>query len=234
MKTELMIYGMHSIEAALTSKHAKIKHIDCTENAFETIQKMKGSEKSAIQLKPIHFFDKNIKHQGVCGLVDLEIYQSLEEIDGYEDFRTILILDHLEDPQNVGSAIRHALGFNVDAVMIPKHKAAPITSVVASASAGCLFKLPIIQVTSFIQTLQNLKKQGYGLIGTSVEKSEILTTKVFWPKTAILVGNEGKGHSSAVMKECDNLVHIPLSPACQSFNAAVTAALVCYERAKTL
>ncbi len=234
MKTELIIYGIHSIEAALTSKHTKIKHVDCTENAFEIIQKMKGSQKVSMQVKPLNFFDKNIKHQGVSALVELEIYQSLEEIDGYENFKTILILDHLEDPQNVGSAIRHALAFNVDAVMIPKHKASPITSAVASASAGCLFKLPVIQVTSFIQTLQNLKKQGYGLIGTSVEKSQILTTKVFWPKTAILVGNEGKGHSSAVMNECDSLVHIPLSPSCQSLNAAVTAALVCYERAKTL
>ncbi|NBW56346.1 23S rRNA (guanosine(2251)-2'-O)-methyltransferase RlmB [bacterium] len=232
---ELNITGLHAIEAALSSPYAKVLHLDCTEQSFNKLQdKALIHKRISIAIKPAHFFDHENKHQGIQAKVMLEVFAHLQELEFLHEAKTLLILDHLQDPQNLGSALRHALAFHVDAVIIPKHKAAPITSVVATASAGCLFKLPIVQVTSFIHTLQEIKKLGFGLIGTSVQKAQKLNSALFWPKSALIIGHEGKGSSQVVMNECDTLVHIPISSECQSLNAAVTAAIICYERAKLL
>ena len=234
---ELTITGLHAIEAALQSPYARVHRLEGTERGLEKIQVTLENlkKKPAISIKsPSYFDEKDGKHQGLQAVVSLNIYSDLQELDDWENMKTILVLDHLQDPQNLGSALRHAVAFHVDAVIIPKHKAAPITSVVSSASAGCLFNIPVIQVTSFIHTLQTLKKLGFGLIGTSVQKAQKLDSSVFWPKSALVIGHEGKGSSSTVLQECDTLVHIPISPHCQSLNAAVTAALICYERAKIL
>jgi 23S rRNA (guanosine2251-2'-O)-methyltransferase len=234
MMLELTITGLHSVEAALSSPYAKVLRLDATEHTLEFLRKKELIKKTPVNIKSPSFFDQSSKHQGVQAVVSMNVFSHLQEIEDLDQAKTLLVLDHLQDPQNLGSALRHALAFHVDAVIIPKHKAAPITTVVASASAGCLFKLPIIQVNSFIQTLQTIKKLGFGLIGTSVEDAQKLNKDVFWPKSAIIIGHEGKGLSPAVRNECDTLVSIPINPACQSLNAAVTAALICYERAKLL
>jgi tRNA G18 (ribose-2'-O)-methylase SpoU len=215
---ELNITGLHAIEAALSSPYAKVLHLDCTEQSFNKLQdKALIHKRISIAIKPAHFFDHENKHQGIQAKVMLEVFAHLQELEFLLEAKSLLILDDL-----------------IDAVISPKHKAAPITSVVATASAGCLFKLPIVQVTSFIHTLQEIKKLGFGLIGTSVQKAQKLNSALFWPKSALIIGHEGKGSSQVVMNECDTLVHIPISSECQSLNAAVTAAIICYERAKLL
>jgi 23S rRNA (guanosine2251-2'-O)-methyltransferase len=231
---ELTITGLHAVEAALTSPYARVLRIECTQQSYEALEEKNLLKKIPVHLKQSSFFESAGKHQGIQAFVALNVYSHLQELMNLDQAKTLLILDHLQDPQNLGSAIRHALAFQVDAVIIPKHKAAPITPVVATASVGCLFKIPIIQTNSFIQTLQEIKKLGFGLIGTSVEKAQVLTPQVFWPKSALIIGHEGRGSSTTVCNECDTLVHIPISKACQSLNAAVTAAIICYERAKLL
>jgi 23S rRNA (guanosine2251-2'-O)-methyltransferase len=220
---------------ALSSSYVKILHVDCTSQVFNEWPILKKIQNSVnIQLRDIDFFKASSKHQGIQIRAQLTVFKSLDECE-VDTWRTVLVLDHLHDPMNIGSAIRHAVAFNVDAIILPRHNASPITEAVAHASSGALFAIPIIQAGSFGQCLDRLKEHGFGLIGTTLsERTEVFSRNHFWNKTAIVIGHEGKGLSHGIEKKCDSLVTIAMSNKIQSLNAAVTASIMCYERFKQL
>jgi len=230
---ELHFYGKHCAEMALHSPFVQILAVECTQSVYEQIPELSARNKNfSVQIKDRSQFKDDVKHQGIAIRAQVEIFKHIEECD-YSEWKTVLVLDHLNDPMNVGSAIRHAVAFGVDAIVIPKHQAAPIGAAVAHASSGALFAIPVIQPGSFGQCLDQLKKLGFGLVGTTLnERSETFDPKFFWDKTAIVVGHEGQGLSQGVAQKCDTLVTIPMSGKIQSLNAAVTASLMCYERFK--
>ncbi len=230
--SEMQFYGKHCAEMALKSPFVKILAVDCTGSVAEQIPLLQKKNSFPVSIRDISYFKVDFKHQGIAIKAHLEIFKHIEECD-YAAWKTVLVLDHLNDPMNVGSAIRHAVAFGVDAIVIPKHQAAPISAAVAHASAGALFSIPVIQPGSFGQCLDSLKKLGFGLIGTTLsERSESFDPKYFWEKSALVIGHEGQGLSQGVAQKCDTLVTIPMSGKIQSLNAAVTASLMCYERFK--
>ncbi len=230
---EFQFFGKHCAEMALQSPFVTILGVECTQAMSAQIAALKDlNKKIPLQIKKMSQFKSDIKHQGIAIRAQMEIFKHIGECD-YGGWKTVLVLDHLNDPMNVGSAIRHAVAFGVDAVVIPKHQAAPISAAVAHASSGALFAVPIIQSGSFGQCLEQLKKIGFGLIGTTLrEGSETFDPKFFWDKTALVIGHEGQGLSQGVAQKCDTLVTIPMSDKIQSLNAAITASLMCYERFK--
>jgi len=228
---ELQFYGKHCAEMALQSSFLRLISVDCTEQTLDQMPALQAQKKSMnLHIRDLNYFKTDCKHQGIQIRAQLSIFKNLEECE-HEDWKTLLILDHLHDPMNIGSAIRHAVAFGVDAIVMPKHQSAPISAAVAHASSGALFAIPIIQPGSLGQCLDQIKKLGFGLIGTTLhEKSEVFDPKYFWDKTALVIGHEGKGLSHGVAQKCDTLVTLPMSGKIQSLNAAVTSAILCYER----
>jgi tRNA G18 (ribose-2'-O)-methylase SpoU len=103
------------------------------------------------------------------------------------------------------------------------------------ASTGSLFALPILQVSSLLQCVALLKKQGFGVLGTALtQEAQPFSSEMFWPKSAIIVGAEGSGMKAGLIKACDTLLTIPMAQGVQSLNAATTAAIICYERYKQM
>ena len=232
---ELQFYGKHCAEMALKSDYIQFISVDCTEQTLAQLPLLQAQSKSSnLQIRDVSYFKQDVKHQGIQIRAHLSVFKHLNECD-FADWKTVLVLDHLHDPMNVGSAIRHAVAFGVDAIIIPSHQAAPISAAVAHASSGALFAIPIIQPGAFGQCLDQLKKMGFGLIGTTLnEESETFDPKYFWDKTALVVGHEGQGLSQGIAQKCDTLVNLPMSGKIQSLNAAVTASILCYERFKQL
>lgn len=143
-----------------------------------------------------------------------------------EKIQKILIPVNIEDPHNLGAIIRTAYAFNVDAIVITKHKGSPVNETVISTSAGAALRLPIVRITNVVTCIEKLKKNGFWVYGSNVskDKSQDLYTLDFDKKSVILMGNEGSGLSDNILKHCDFQVHIPI--AFESLNVSVATGII--------
>ena len=169
------------------------------------------------------------RHQGVIAFVAPYNYFELDEVLNKIEINkntTLLLLDHIEDPHNLGAIIRSAEASGVKGVIIPKRRAAVVSQTAVKASAGAIEHMPVIRVSSLIDTIKKLK-------GTTLtERSEDYTKIAKDVPLVIVVGNEGEGMSKVVTNECDFLYHLPMLGKVQSLNVSVAAGIIMYERIK--
>ncbi len=176
------------------------------------------------------------RHQGVVAFVAPYSYYELDEILKNLEITketTILILDHIEDPHNLGAIIRSAESSGVKAVIIPKRRAAVVSQTVVKASAGAIEYIPVVRVGNLVDTINKLKEKGFWIAGTTLSSNSENYTKIARDvPLAIVIGNEGEGMSSSVTNSCDFLYHLPMLGKTQSLNASVAAGIIMYERIK--
>jgi 23S rRNA (guanosine2251-2'-O)-methyltransferase len=175
------------------------------------------------------------RHQGVVGRRAETGFFSLEELltdlAGSErgGFR-LLVLDSIQDPQNLGSILRTALAAGFGHVIITRERSTPISGTVARTSAGALAHLKICQVVNLAVSLKELKKQGFWIYGAVVSSgAESLYKNDYSGNIALVVGSEGKGIRSLVMKSCDHLITIPMEADFDSLNVSVAAGIIMFE-----
>lgn len=229
MSLKLNITGRNLVEAALNSPYVQVDSITTNEHFFKVMNLKQYQRQCSIHINNKKGLGKS--RELIQAVIHYCPYTSYDE-DLIASFKTILYLDHLNDPQNIGNALRHALAFDVDAVILPQHKSCPLNDTVARGSVGALFQLPIFYISGVNPFLSKLKKAGFGMIGTALEGAEPFHNDVFWPKSIIAIGSEGSGLRESTIKICDSLVKIEHNPLIQSLNAATTATLLCYERSK--
>lgn len=171
-------------------------------------------------------------HQGILLAITPYEYLTLEELvantKGQTETPFFLILDSIEDPHNFGSILRTADASGVDGIIIPKHRAVGITPVVVKASTGAAEYVPIARVTNLSQAVQQLKTAGFWIFGTDMEGTDYRQWNT-QGSIALIIGNEGRGMSQGLKKECDELLTIPMTGHVQSLNAGVAAGLLMYE-----
>lgn len=171
-------------------------------------------------------------HQGaVLGITPFE-YLTVEELIAQTKERQaepfFLILDGIEDPHNFGSILRTADAAGVDGVIIPKHRAVGITSIVTKTSTGAVEHVPVARVTNLKQAITALKEQQFWVFGTDMDGTDYRSWNVSG-SIALIIGNEGKGMSPSLKKEVDEMLSIPMVGHVQSLNAGVAAGLLMYE-----
>lgn len=153
---------------------------------------------------------------------------TLESLAGEK--AAILVLDHIEDPHNVGAAARSAQAAGMSGIVVSSRRAAPLSSTTFKAAAGALERLPVAMVGSIPEALSRLKDNSVWIVGleASADRSlfdlDLLTEPV-----AMVVGAEGSGLAELTRKRCDLLVSIPMSADTESLNASVSAALASFE-----
>lgn len=171
-------------------------------------------------------------HQGIAAMVSPKDYadldQMLSDIGNQDKDGFLVILDSLEDPHNLGSIIRTANGAGVDGIIIPKHRAVPLTFTVAKVAAGALEHVPVAQVGNLSQTIQLLKDKGYWIFGADMDGQKYFEADLKGP-ICLVIGGEGKGIGQLVKKHCDVIVSIPLKGDITSLNASVAGAILMYE-----
>lgn len=174
--------------------------------------------------------------QGVIAIVPPYEYCEVEDIMKTAKERKedpfIIILDGIEDPHNLGSIIRTAETAGVHGIIIPKRRAATVNSTVNKASAGAVEHMKIARVTNISDTIEELKREGLWICGTDVETNKYYYNQDLKGSIGIVIGNEGKGISEKVKKNCDFLVKIPMQGKIESLNAAVSTGIVVYEVVK--
>jgi 23S rRNA (guanosine2251-2'-O)-methyltransferase len=126
----------------------------------------------------------------------------------------------------VGAIIRSATAFGASGILIPAHNQAPITGIVAKASAGTVFSIPILAINNENQTILDLKKRGFWIYGLAGEGDHELPKEKFDAPAVFVVGSEGQGLRQRTREHCDILLRIPMTPRVESLNASVSAAVV--------
>lgn len=173
------------------------------------------------------------EHQGVVALAPQFVYTPVDDIlmaaaaKGEPPF--LLILDHIEDPHNLGSLIRTAECVGAHGAIIPDRRAAGVTPAVGKASAGAIEHLPVAQVGNLVQEMERLKEQGIWMVGAHMTGDQSLFTADLSGPIGLVIGAEGKGLSRLVAERCDMLVSIPMAGRVNSLNASVAGALLMYE-----
>lgn len=175
-------------------------------------------------------------YQGVIAIVPpfeyVEISDILEDAKEKNEDPFVLILDGIEDPHNLGSIIRTAETAGVHGIIIPKRRAASVNSTVNKASAGAVEHMKIARVTNISDSIDELKKAGLWICGTDINAERYYYNQDLTGPLGIVIGNEGKGISEKVKKNCDFNVKIPMKGKVTSLNASVSTGIIVYEAVK--
>lgn len=167
-------------------------------------------------------------HQGIIlDVVDFSYTDYHEFIESEDSF--IILLDHLEDPHNLGAIIRTSEAAGVNGIIIPKDRGVTVNSTVIKTSTGAIDNIPISMVTNLNQTISDLKKNGFWIIGTDMNNSTDYRQIDYSGKIALIIGNEGNGISRMVRESCDFIAKIPMYGKVNSLNASVSAGIMIYE-----
>ena len=230
------IWGKHAVYEALISERA-INRVWCTSEIYSSEKfyillkdhKLNGVLIEEVSWNRLSQLTFGASHQGIA----LQLASSKTiSLDALIDFSKknsanpiILALDGITDPHNVGAIIRSAEAFDCKGIIIPQRRSAGLTGTVAKVAAGALEHLPVSRVVNLNRALEELKKNGFLVVGLSGD-GKLSITK-FREKTplVVIIGAEDKGISLLTQKKCDFLLRIPLKGKTSSLNASVAAAI---------
>lgn len=171
---------------------------------------------------------RGTNHQGLALEVGPFVYSDLADVISAPG--TVLVLDHLQDPQNFGTLLRTADAAGVAGVVIPADRAVDITPAVVNASSGAVEHLRVAQVANLVQALEDLKGHGRWVLGLAGEKGSVDLFTAELPTPAVLVvGAEGTGLGQRVRSTCDVMVALPMVGKVASLNAATAGAIALYD-----
>ena len=152
----------------------------------------------------------------------------LEQLSG--EGAAIIVLDHVEDPHNVGAIARSAAAAGMTGMVMSSRRQAPLTASAFKAAVGALETMPVAIVGSVPEALSRLKQLGTWVVGLDQSAdSSLFGLQLFTEPVAVVVGGEGAGLSVLAAKRCDVVASIPMAGGTESLNASVSAALACFE-----
>ncbi|NND81538.1 MAG: 23S rRNA (guanosine(2251)-2'-O)-methyltransferase RlmB [Gammaproteobacteria bacterium] len=142
----------------------------------------------------------------------------------------LLVLDQVQDPHNFGACLRSAAAADIDAVVVAKDNASPLTATVQKVASGAAETVAIFRVTNLARTLTQLQQHGVWLVGTSDRADSSLYDVDLTGPTAIVMGAEGKGLRQLTAKKCDTLVSLPMAAGVvSSLNVSVATGVCLFE-----
>ncbi len=172
-------------------------------------------------------------HQGVALKTTGYPYVAYEDILAEaeaDENALVIVLDHLEDPQNVGSILRTACAVGATGVIIPEDRACGITPAAVRASAGGAEHLKVAHVVNIVRAMQGLKEAGVWMTGLDWGKDARTYTDIdFKGRVGLVIGAEGEGITRLARENCDFIAELPMPGGFESLNAGVAAAITMYE-----
>lgn len=217
-----------SIEAILVAKGERSGSVV----AIIAKAKQKNIPVKDVDSKKLDFLAKGVNHQGIVAQCAVKEYSALEDIFALAEERGespfIIVLDKIEDPHNLGAIIRTAECAGAHGVIIPERRSAGLSYTVEKTSAGALEYMPVVRVKNISAVLQKLKDKGIWVYGADMDGEHYKKIN-FDGAVALVIGNEGKGISPLVAKDCDVIVSLPMKGKINSLNASVAAGILMYE-----
>lgn len=226
----MLVYGKN-VAFDLLKKNKNIKKIYFQDNfedekIISLVKNLKIPFKYCTKNEMSHLC--NGLHQGIILDIPDYSYSKLDDLFlSDQDF--VVILDHLEDPHNLGAIIRTCEAAGVRYIILPKNRQVLINSTVMKTSVGTLDSVNVVLVNNISQAIRDLKKHNFWIVGTSLDNSQDYRFIDYSGKIALVIGNEGNGISKLVADNCDFLAKIPMYGKTNSLNASVAAGIMIYE-----
>ncbi|MEZ5338099.1 MAG: 23S rRNA (guanosine(2251)-2'-O)-methyltransferase RlmB [bacterium] len=233
---EALIYGINPVSVALERSRLRRIFIDQDSDNPRLLDLLETAEEAGVEILPLSgqgwgdALSRDM-HQGVAGLLSGRSFLNIEEIVAKLDSNaqsTILFLDKIQDPHNLGAVLRSAAATGVDAVVLPKTGGCGLTPAVHKASAGMSLVVNVIEDVNFAQALAFLKQQGYWVVGCDSGGGEDATRFEFPQRRVLVMGSEGSGIRRLVRESCDHLVKLPMAEGVESLNISVATGVVLY------
>lgn len=168
--------------------------------------------------------------QGVAALVQCKKFTPEDVVENSSP-GPVLVIVGVQDPGNLGTAIRSAEAFNAKGILLAEGTVSAYNGKVIRASAGSAFRLPMAKIT-IEAALELLRARSFRLLATSSHKGTSLQQVELGNSAAIFIGNEGAGIEKKLLSQMDELIMIPHSPKVESLNAGVAASIVLYEASR--
>jgi 23S rRNA (guanosine2251-2'-O)-methyltransferase len=230
-----ILYGWHPVAAALRNPQRTIRRIMATENAAHRLSEdgialpvapeIVRPEAIAARLTP------DAVHQGLLAEADTLPAIELEDIVAEG---TLLVLDQITDPHNVGAILRSAAAFGVRAVIITARHSPDATGVLAKSASGALELVPMVAVQNLVRTIAALKERGFLTVGLDSEAESDLGAATLREPLALVLGAEGKGLRQLTRETCSVVARLDMPGAIKSLNVSNAAVLALYIGASKL
>ena len=234
-KSSFFIIGQHAVIEALRNPKRKVLRVFLTEESKKNIHK-KSPNKNLLNDVKVYFKTKkeldkystreNLQHQGYVAEVEHIQKPILKEYIKKKNNVTLICLDGVTDPRNIGSLIRSAASFNIDGVIIKERNFPSESKLMYKAASGAIEYMNIFEVSNINSALKNLKEKNFWVYGFD-GKGEKNFTDIEWKGNNILLfGSEGSGMHRHTSKYADFLVKIDIDKKIESLNISNSAAIV--------
>ena len=229
----VVLYGWHTVKAALENPARQIRRLFATENAARRLAEdglALGVETELVRPDAIaHRLGPDAVHNGLLAEADPLPSPELDEL---EPAGIVLVLDQITDPHNVGAILRTAAGFAVAAVVTTARHSPEATGVLAKSASGALEYVPIVTVQNLARALELLRERGYLLVGLDSTGDVDLGDAPLRAPLALVLGAEGKGLRQLTRATCDRVARLDLPGRIKSLNVSNAAALALYIASK--
>ena len=233
----MIIYGLNPIKEILFHNPGLVREIyllkSASEDKFKEI--IETSTKLKLKLiftdrKELDRLSRNSNHQGIVASIKEFEYTDIDTLIKDEKEGIFIVLDHIEDPHNLGTIIRTANFFGACGLIIPKDRASAVTPAVIKTSSGGAASLPISRVSNIGNAINKLKKNNIWIVGgDTYGDGNLNDLDLKGLNIALVIGSEGKGIKKSIKQKCDFLVSIPGAGKVGSLNASVAAGILIYE-----
>jgi len=225
----VVLYGWHTVTAALQNPVRRIRKLYATENALRRL----AEEGITPPLPPevvrpdalMARLTADAVHQGLLAEADPLPSPGIEDVPAAG---VVLVLDQITDPHNVGAILRTAAAFAVTAVVTTARHSPEATGVLAKAASGALELTPIAIVQNLARALAALKQRGFLVVGLDSSAADDLAAVKLREPVALVLGAEGKGLRQLTGATCDCLARLNVPGAIKSLNVSNAAALALY------
>ena len=232
MNKELnLIYGKNPVIEAINARKALKVFLVHNFSDQKVLNLIKENKLPVVNVSPAEMekMANGGVHQGLAA--ELKPYQtvSLDEIiirAKKKDKKIIVMLDNIEDPHNLGAILRSADVFEASGVVLPKHNSVSLNATVAKTSAGAINYVPVAVVNNLNQAIKQLKEEGYWVVSTDGSATISYSSLKYDFPVVVVIGSEGKGVSSLVLKNSDYVVKIPQYGHVNSLNASVATGVI--------
>ena len=224
-----ILYGWHTVTAALANPARRFRRLLATENAARRL----ADEATPLWVTPeivrpdviARMLGPDAVHQGLLAEADPLPSPHIEELapEGL-----ILALDQITDPHNVGAILRSAAAFAVKAVVITARHSPEATGVLAKAASGAIEHVPLVTAPNLARGLASLKERGCLLVGLDSSGDTELAAAPLQAPLVLVLGAEGKGLRQLTRASCDVVARLDLPGAIKSLNVSNAAALALY------
>ena len=234
-KSSFFIIGQHAVIEALRNLKRKVLRVFLTEESKKNIHK-KSPNKNLLNDVKVYFKTKkeldkystreNLQHQGYVAEIEHLQKPILKEYIKEKNEMTLICLDGVTDPRNIGSLIRSAASFNIDGVIIKERNFPSESKLLYKAASGAIEYINIFEVSNINSTLKNLKEKNFWVYGFDGNGKKDFTDIEWKGNNVLLFGSEGSGMHKHTSKYADFLVKIEINEKIESLNISNSAAIV--------